>query len=271
MTQARRIGALSTGYPRILPPMPTALQTSADGLVAGEVWVPVGDGELPAYRAMPAGAGPHPILLVVQEVFGVDEYLKDTCRRAAHEGFVAIAPELYARQGKAGECETREALFAIVGAAPDAQVMTDLDACADFAANACRADATRLGVTGFCWGGRIVWLYAAHNPGLRAGVAWYGRLAGDTDPRHPRQPLDVAAELHAPVLGLYGGADQGIPLESVERMKASLEAARSKSEFVVYDGAPHAFHADYRASYQLEPARDGWKRMLAWLRSHGAG
>jgi carboxymethylenebutenolidase len=271
MTQARRIGALSTGYPRILPPTPTALRTGADGLVVGEVWVPVDDGELPAYRAMPAGAGPHPILLVVQEVFGVDEYLKDTCRRAAHEGFVAIAPELYARQGKAGECETREALFAIVGAAPDAQVLSDLDACMAFAANACSADATRLGVTGFCWGGRIVWLYAAHNPRLRAGVAWYGRLVGDTDPRHPRQPLDVAAELHAPVLGLYGGADQGIPLETVERMKAALAAARSKSEFVVYDGAPHAFHADYRVSYQPESAKDGWSRMLAWLRVHGAG
>ena len=270
MTPPRRLGELSTGYPRMLPPTPTVLHTGAEGLVAGEVWVPVGDGELPAYRAMPAAAGPHPILLVLQEVFGVDEYLKDTCRRAAHEGFVAIAPELYARQGKVIECESREALFAIVGAVPDAQVMADLDACANFAAASCGGDATRLGVTGFCWGGRIVWLYAAHNPRLRAGVAWYGRLAGDTDSRHPRQPLDVAAELHAPVLGLYGSADQGIPLEMVERMKSALAEARSKSQFVVYDGAPHAFHADYRASYQPEPAKDGWRRMLEWLQSHGA-
>jgi len=267
------VGSLGTGFALAVLPVSaqTMIVTPADGLVAGEVKVPAAGGDMPAYRAMPATGGNFPVVLVVQEIFGVHEHIKDMCRRFAKIGYFAIAPELYARQGKAGECETREALFAIVGAAPDAQVMTDLDACADFAANACRADATRLGVTGFCWGGRIVWLYAAHNPGLRAGVAWYGRLAGDTDPRHPRQPLDVAAELHAPVLGLYGGADQGIPLESVERMKASLEAARSKSEFVVYDGAPHAFHADYRASYQLEPARDGWKRMLAWLRSHGAG
>ena len=270
MASARRIGALSIGYPRMLPPTATVLHTSADGLVEGEVWVPVDDGELPAYRAMPATGGPHPILLVVQEVFGVDEYLKDTCRRAAHEGFVAIAPELYAREGKPGECSSREALFAIVGAVPDAQVLADLDACAEFAANACAGDSTRLGITGFCWGGRIVWLFAAHNPALRAGVAWYGRLAGDTDARHPRQPIDVAAELEAPVLGLYGSADQGIPLDTVERMKAALAAARSASEFVVYDGAPHAFHADYRASYQAEAAKDGWERMQAWLRLHGA-
>lgn len=266
----RRIGSLSTGYPRLLPPTSTVLHTSADGVVAGEVWIPVGDALLPAYRAMPTGNGSRPILLVVQEVFGVDEYLKDVCRRAAHADFVAIAPELYAREGKPGECESREALFAIVGAVPDAQVMTDLDACADFAANACGGDPNRLGVTGFCWGGRTVWLYAAHSRRLRAGVAWYGRLTGDTDPRHPRHPLDVAAELRAPVLGLYGSADQGIPLETVERMKAALAAASSKSEFVVYEGAPHAFHADYRASYQPEPAKDGWSRMLDWLRTHAS-
>jgi carboxymethylenebutenolidase len=270
MTDARRLGVLSTGYPRMLPPAPTAISTPAEGLVEGAVWVPVADGELPAYRAAPGARGPHPILLVVQEVFGVDEYLKDTCRRAAHAGYVAIAPELFARQGRAGECTSREELFALVGAAPDAQALSDLDACAEFAARSCGGDGARLGITGFCWGGRTTWLYAAHNPRLRAGVAWYGRLVGDTDERHPRHPLDVAARLHAPVLGLYGSEDQGIPLDTVERMRKALEAAGSKSRFVVYDGAPHAFHADYRPSYQAGNAKDGWSRMLAWLREHGA-
>ncbi len=270
MAKTRRIGSLSIGYPRLLPPTDTALHTQSTGLVSGEVWVPVGDGELPAYRAMPEGPGRRPILLVVQEVFGVDEYLKDVCRRAAHAGYVAIAPELYAREGKPGECETREALFAIVGEVADAQVLSDLDACAEFAVDECGGDPKRIGVTGFCWGGRIVWLYAAHNPRLRAGVAWYGRLTGDTDPRHPRHPLDVASELRAPVLGLYGSEDQGIPLETVERMKSALATARSTSEFVVYPGAPHAFHADYRSSYQPEPAKDGWSRMIDWLRTHAS-
>ena len=270
MAQSRKLGALSTGYPRILPPTPTALHTPADGLIEGAVWVPVEDGELPAYRAMPAGAGPHPILLVVQEIFGVDEYLKDICRRAAHAGHVAIAPELYAREARPGECETLEAVLEIVRNAPDARVLADLDSSAEFAAIECSGDPTRIGVTGFCWGGRIVWLYAAHEPRLRAGIAWYGRLAGDTDPRHPRQPLDVAPELRVPVLGLYGSEDSGIPLETVERMKAALDASDSGSTFVVYEGAPHAFHADYRTSYRPEPARDGWARMLEWLRAHGA-
>jgi carboxymethylenebutenolidase len=271
MAEPGRIGALSVGYPRMLPPTATVLHTDADGLEVGEVWIPVPDGELPAYRAAPSGSGLRPILLVVQEVFGVDEYLKDVCRRAAQEGFVAIAPELCARQGKPIECTSREELFAVVGAVPDSQVMDDLDACVRFAEASCRGDASRAGITGFCWGGRIAWLYAAHSPTLRAAVAWYGRLVSDTDPRHPKHPLDVAGALHAPVLGLYGSADPGIPLDTVERMKAALAAAKSPSEFVIYDGAPHAFHADYRASYQAEPARDGWKRMLDWLRANGAG
>lgn len=271
MAAARRLGALSTGYPRMLPPTATVLHTDANGLDAGEVWVSVRDGELPAYRAAPSGPGPHPVLLVVQEVFGVDEYLKDVCRRAAHEGYVSIAPELCARQGRPIDCASREELFAIVGAVSDAQVMDDLDACVRFAAADSHGDSHRAGITGFCWGGRIAWLYAAHSSALRAAVAWYGRLLGDTDSRHPKHPLDVAGALHAPVLGLYGSADQGIPLDTVERMKAALAAAGSRSEFVIYDGAPHAFHADYRASYQAEPARDGWKRMLDWLRANGAG
>ena len=270
MPETRRLGTLPQGYPRLLgSPVDTAIHTDADGLVAGAVWIPVVDGELPAYRAMPASGGRHPVLLIVQEVFGVDEYLQDVCRRAAHEGFLAIAPELFARQGKPGEVASRQDLFKIVLSAPDAQVLADLDACVAWA-GASDGDADRVGVTGFCWGGRIVWLYAAHTRRLKAGVAWYGRLVGDTDPHHPRHPVDVAAELHAPVLGLYGAADEAIPLDTVERMKTALAAADSPSEFVVYDGAPHAFHADYRPSYRAAAADDGWARLLAWLRRHGA-
>jgi carboxymethylenebutenolidase len=271
MSETRRIGALPQGHPRMLPPAETAIHTGTNGLVAGAVWIPVDDGELPAYRAMPAGAGPHPILLVLQEVFGADEYLQDVCRRAAHEGFVAIAPELFARQGKPGEATSREDLFKIALAVPDAQVLADMDACVRWAVSASNGDPARLGTTGFCWGGRIVWLYAAHNRDLRAGVAWYGRLVGETGRRHPKHPVDVAGSLHAPVLGLYGAEDPAIPLDSVDQMKARLAEARSPSEFVVYDGAPHAFHADYRPSYRPDAARDGWSRMLAWLRRYGAG
>jgi len=252
------------------PPASTAIHTAADGLIADAVWIPVDDGELPAYRAMPARNVRHPTLLVVQEVFGVDEYLQDVCRRAAHAGFCAIAPELFARQGKPGEAASREELFKIVLSAPDTQVLADLDACAEWTRASGCGDPARLSVTGFCWGGRIVWLYAAHAAHLKAGVAWYGRLVGEADPQHPRHPIDVAHALRAPVLGLYGSADQGIPVDSVEQMKAQLLAAQSPSEVVVYDGAPHAFHADYRPSYHAEPAADGWTRMLAWLTRHAA-
>lgn len=266
-----RIGRLPSGHPRLLgAPADTALTTPADGLVAGAVWIPVKGGRLPAYRARPDSAGPHPILLVVQEVFGVDEYLQDVCRRAARDGYLAVAPELYARQGEPGAAAGREELFAIVGGVPDAQVMDDLDRAADWAASEDSGDPDRLAITGFCWGGRAVWLYAAHRPRLRAGVAWYGRLLGDTDANHPRHPLDVAGELHAPVLGLYGEEDGGIPLDTVEKMKAALADAGDASEFVVYPGAPHAFHADYRPSFRSEAATDGWQRMLDWLRRHGA-
>ena len=270
MPDSKRFGSLPIGHPRMLPPTDTAIHTDSTGLTAGAVWIPVRDGELPAYRAMPASGGPHPILLVVQEVFGADEYLQDVCRRAAHAGYVAIAPELYARQGQPGQVASREDLFKIVLAVPDAQVLADLDACVAWATTSGNGDGNRVAITGFCWGGRIVWLYAAHNPALKAGVAWYGRLTGDTDPTHPTHPVDVAGALHAPVLGLYGATDQSIPLDTVEQMKTKLAAAKSLSEFVVYDGAPHAFHADYRASYKRDAALDGWARMLAWLRRHGA-
>ncbi len=261
-----RIGRLSKGYPRMIPPVrETLIHTDASGLVEGEVWVPVADGELPAYRAAPASGGPHPIVLAVQEVFGVDDYLKDTCRRLAKRGYLALAPELYARQGEPTEAASREDLFKLVGRVSDAQVLGDLDACAAWAERN-GGDGARLAITGFCWGGRAVWLYAAHSPKLRAGVAWYGRLVGDPPARHP---LDVAAELRAPVLGLYGAEDQGIPLPTVERMRQAIAAAGGRSQLHVYDGAPHAFHADYRPSFQRAPAEDGWRRMLDWFAANG--
>jgi carboxymethylenebutenolidase len=261
-----RIGRLSKGYPKMIPPVrETLIHTDAAGLVEGEVWVPAADGEIPAYRAAPAAGGPHPIVLVVQEVFGVDDYLKDTCRRLAKRGHLAIAPELYARQGEPTEATSREDLFKIVGRVSDAQVMGDLDACVAWAERN-GGDPARLAITGFCWGGRAVWLYAAHSSKLKAGVAWYGRLAGDPPAKHP---VDVAAALRAPVLGLYGAEDTGIPLDTVERMRAALAAAKSPSKIELFPGAPHGFHADYRPSYEPDAAERGWKLLLDWFAAYG--
>jgi carboxymethylenebutenolidase len=250
----------------------TQVRTDSAGLTVGDVTIPVGDFKLPAYRAMPAGRSNLPVVLVVSEIFGVHEHIADVARRFARAGYLAIAPEPFERQGDAGSYgEVAKLIDEVVSKAPDAQVMTDLDACAAWA-RAHGGDANRLGITGFCWGGRITWLYAAHNPGVKAGVAWYGRLVGQPNALQPLHPIDVAGRLHAPVLGLYGGQDTGIPLDTVDRMKAALArggAASKKSEFVVYPDAPHAFHADYRPSYVKAAAEDGWRRCLAWLRANG--
>jgi carboxymethylenebutenolidase len=245
------------------------ISTPSTGLVAGEVKVPAAGGEIPAYRAMPASGGPFPVVLVVQEIFGVHEYIKDVCRRLAHLGYLAIAPELYARQGDVSKAPDRDAILEIVRAVPDEQVMGDLDASVAWAKASGAGDAARLGITGFCWGGRIVWLYAAHNQDLKAGVAWYGRLIEESRPLQPRHPIDVVGDIHAAVLGLYGGADKAIPVEHVERMKSALQAAGKTAEFVVYPDAPHAFHADYRPSYREAAAKDGWERLQAWFKQHG--
>ena len=249
----------------------TLITTSAEGLTAGEVKIPVSDGEIPAYRAMPAAGGPFPVVLVVQEIFGVHEHIKDLCRRFAREGYCAIAPELYARQGDVSKFTDYKEIFAqVVSKVPDAQVMSDLDAAIAWAKTS-GGDTARVAATGFCWGGRITWLYAAHNPTLKAGVAWYGRLAGQATELQPKYPLELVADLKAPVLGLYGGKDQGIPLEDVEKMRAALAAAKQPSEIVVFPEAPHGFNADYRPSYREAEAKDGWTRCLAWFRSHGVG
>ncbi len=249
----------------------TAIRTPADGLAVGEITYEVNGFQVPAYRAAPAGRTGLPVVLVAHEVFGVHEYIADTARRLARAGYLAIAPELFARQGDPGAYGELAKLQAeVVARVPDAQVLADLDGALRWAA-ANGGDVDRAGITGFCWGGRIAWLYAAHA-NVKAGVAWYGRLVGTSGELTPRQPIDVAAGLRAPVLGLYGGDDPSIPLDTVDKMKAVLAdgspAARA-SRFVVYPDAPHAFHADYRASYRQGPAEDGWKRTLEWFRSHG--
>ena len=250
------------------PVAQTRVHTDSQGLAAGDVKLRVADGELSAYRAMPDGARGLPIVLVVQEIFGLHEYVKDVCRRFSKHGYLAVACEHYERQGDVSKLATVEEIRPIVARVPDAQVLSDLDAARDFAVGE-GGDATRLGITGFCWGGRVVWLYAAHNPALKAGVAWYGRLEGPASEMQPEQPIEVVARIDAPVLGLYGGADAGIPNDSVDRMRAALQAAGKPSGIHLYPDAPHAFHADYRPSYRPDAARDGWERTLAWLARHG--
>lgn len=265
---------IGTGFAAAAMPIvaQTAIRTDTAGLVAGEVTIAVGDHKMPAYRAAPQGRANAPVVLVVSEIFGVHEYIADVARRFAKAGYFAIAPELFVRQGDAGSYgEIAKLIAEVVSKVPDAQAMGDLDACAAWARGQ-GADAGKLAVTGFCWGGRITWLYAAHNPAVKAGVAWYGRLVGQTSALQPAHPVEVAARLHAPVLGLYGEKDTGIPLDTVDRMKAALAAgspAARKSEFVVYPDAPHAFHADYRPSFRKEAAEDGWRRCLGWMATQG--
>jgi carboxymethylenebutenolidase len=261
---------LATGFAAAVQPVSaqTTVTTDTQGLTAGEVKVKVADGEMPAYRAMPQGKKNLPSVLVVQEIFGVHEHIKDVCRRLAKAGYLAIAPELYARQGDVSKLTNIDEIRPIVARVPDAQVMSDLDAAAAWAA-ANGGDANKLAVTGFCWGGRIVWLYSAHNPKLKAGVAWYGRVEGPPAELQPKNPMDLVRDLKAPVLGLYGGADAGIPNEGVERMRAALKAAGKPSEIHTYPDMPHGFHADYRPSYRKPAADDGWRRMLDWFKKNG--
>ena len=257
----------------VLPVMAqTEVKTDTVGLIAGEVSIPVGDFKMPAYRAAPANKAKAPLVLVISEIFGVHEHIADVARRLAKAGYFAVAPELFVRQGDATSYgEIAKLIAEVISKVPDAQVMGDLDATVAWA-QAQGAAVDRSAITGFCWGGRITWLYAAHNPAVKAGVAWYGRLVGAPSALTPSHPVDLTAQLTAPVLGLYGGQDAGIPLETVDKMRAALSsgsAAARKSEIVVYPDAPHAFHADYRPSFRKDAADDGWKRCLAWFKSQG--
>ena len=266
--------ALGVGFAAsVLPVMAqTVIKTPTDGLTVGEVTIDVKGYKMPAYRAMPAGKTNLPVVLVLSEVFGVHEHIADVANRFARAGYLAIAPELFVRQGDAQSYgELAKLIAEVVSKVPDAQVLGDLDATVAWA-GANGGDLARVGVTGFCWGGRQTWLYAAHSKAIKAGVAWYGRIVGAQNELTPKNPIDIAGQLNGPVLGLYGEADTGIPLDGVEKMKTALAAgnANSKaSQFVVYKDAPHAFHADYRPSYRKEAADDGWKRCLAWFKQHG--
>lgn len=270
---------LSSGFAlATLPIADTALATDAGGLEAGQVKIVTAAGEIPAYRARKLGDPKHraPLLLVVHEIFGVHEHIKDLCRRFAKQGYFAVAPDLLARQGDATQVtDIKQLQQQIVSKASDAQVMGDLDASVAWASKQPGADAARLGITGFCWGGRISWLYAAHQPALKAAVAWYGKVVGDRDPLHSKHPIDLVGDLKAPVLGLYGGKDQGIPRASLDQLKSALDASPNplakQCQLHVYAEAGHAFAADYRPSYRKEDAEDGFKRLDAWLKQHGVG
>ena len=262
--------ALATGFALAVEPISAkVIRTDATGLIAGAVKIPVKDGNIPAYRAMPATGRNFPVVLVIQEIFGVHEHIQDVCRRFAQLGYLAIAPELFVRQGNVLTLSSVDEIRKVVAKVPDAQVLSDLDATASWAVKSGKGDAKRLGITGFCWGGRITWLYAAHNPQVKAGVAWYGRLVGDRTALTPQHPVDIATKLSVPVLGLYGGEDTGIPLETVEQMRDRLKLGRSKSQIMVYPDAPHAFFADYRPSYRETAAKDGWKRLQTWFKPYG--
>jgi carboxymethylenebutenolidase len=247
----------------VLPIAAGAISTDDYGLIAGDVSIPAGDMQIPGYRAMPATGASFPVVLVVHEIFGVHEYIRDVCRRLAKEGYLAVAPSLYERQGDPrGIPDIPQIRKEIVSKVPDAQVLSDLHATVRWAA-ADKGDLGRLAITGFCWGGRIVWLYAAHSARLKAGAAWYGRLDGDRTPNNPVQPVDVSAKLKAPVIGFYGGQDHGIPPDSVEKMREGL---KPPSEIIVYKDAGHGFHADYRPGYHAASAQDAWQRMLEFFR-----
>ena len=252
----------------------TMITTPADGLTAGVVKVKTKDGkEMDAYRAMPASGQGFGTVLVVQEIFGVHAHIADICRRFAKAGYYAIAPELYFRQGDPKTyTEIPKLVSELVSKVPDAQVMGDLDSAVEFAKSEGKADTAKLGITGFCWGGRIVWMYAGHNPALKAGVAWYGPLVRPGTELQPKNPIDLAKDLKAPVLGLYGGADSGIPNDSVEKMREALKTgspAAQKSQIELYPDTPHGFNADYRPSFRKDQAEDAWKKAIAWFKANG--
>jgi carboxymethylenebutenolidase len=264
------VGSLAAGFAlAVLPVSAETIITDANGLTAGEVKIPVEGGSIPAYRAMPDTGGPFPTILVVQEIFGVHEHIKDICRRLAKVGYFAVAPALYAREGDVARMSDIKQIMQIVAKVPEPQVASDLDATAAWAGTTGKADTSKLGIIGFCWGGRQVWLYAAHNLRLKAGVSWYGVLQRPESTMTPENPIDLAQRINAPILGLYGGADPAIPVAQIDAMRAALKKAGKPSEIVVYPDAPHGFNADYRPSYRPRQAKDGWNRMLGWFKQYG--
>lgn len=263
---------IATGFALAVRPVnaQTLVLTDTSGIVADMVRIPAEGAMVPAYIAHPEQGSRWPVILVVQEIFGVHEHIKDICRRLAKLGYLAIAPELFFRQGDVSSLkDINEIISTVVNKVPDAQVMSDLDSAVEWAERSGMAEPGKLGITGFCWGGRIAWLYAAHSPKIKAAVAWYGKLEGTRNTLQPVHPLDIANDLKPPVLGLYGGADQGIPQDSVQRMREALALGSSGSDIVVYPDTPHAFFADYRPSYRNEAAEDGWRRLKSWFDSHG--
>lgn len=250
----------------------TVITTDAQGLIAGEVKIQTRDGAVPAYRAVPEKNGQYPLILVVQEIFGVHEHIKDVCRRLAKLGYFAIAVELYYRQGDVSAMTDNQEIFTkVVNHVPDSQVLSDLDAAVVYAEATGKADSAKLGITGFCWGGRIAWTYCVHNPKVKAGVAWYGKLvASQNSPLQPAYPVELVPYLRVPVRGLYGGQDASIPVEHVDQMRAALKAAgNTTTEIIVYPDAPHAFYADYRPNYRKAAADNGWQKMHEWFRKFG--
>ena len=248
----------------------TVINTDSEGLISGPVQIPVSDGEIPAYRAMPATGTNFPIILVIHEIFGVHAYIQDVCRRLAKQGYLAIAPALFTRQGDVSQLTDIPTIFSqVVSKVPDQQVMADLDATVNWAINSSNGNGDKLGITGYCWGGRITWLYAAHNPQVKAGVAWYGLLNGERKELTPKQPVDIVSSLTAPVLGLYAGQDDYVPNDQVLEMEKQLKMSNSASKIIVYPDLPHGFHADYRPTYREAEAKEAWAKLLAWFKKHG--
>jgi carboxymethylenebutenolidase len=270
------VGSILTGFALAVQPIQaqTRIVTDDKGLTAGEVKITVAGGTIPAYRAMPdKKGGKFPVVLVVHEIFGVHEWIQDVCRRLAKLGYLAIAPALYARQGDVTNMkDINDIIRNVVAKVPDDQVMSDLDAASEWAKDN-GGNIKKMAITGFCWGGRIVWLYARHNTNLRAGAAWYGRLADAPDaPKNalqPTMPVEFGKDLKVPVLGLYGGLDQGITLDTVQRMQDEVKKGKSKSELMVFPNANHGFLADYRPSYNPQAATEGWQKMLDWFKKSG--
>ena len=264
------VGSLAVGFAlAVMPVSADTITTDSKGLVAGEVKIPVEGGAIPAYRAMPASGGPFPTILVVHESLASTNISRTSVADSPSKATSRWHLCFFRVKATSRVWLIREQIIAkVVAKVPDQQVASDLDATLAWAKSTGKADITKLGIVGFCWGGRQVWLYAAHNPSVKAGAAWYGPLQSPPSDVRPKNPIDLANQINVPVLGLYGGKDMGIPMAQIEQMRAALKAAGKPSEIVVYPDAGHGFNADYRPSYNPQAAEDGWKRMLAWFREH---